>query len=148
MPASVSSPGVFRWGHVFQSFDLPLFVTNPVGNPLGPYSVTYTMYYYPKNSQCPIRVGAADRRPVNVGVGEYYATGVAGRCGQPGDWCVEWKIQEVFGGPYVTEKFCFKVFDTAAYCASTASSCGCTPDPDPCSCNYSTSSVACRKFGW
>ena len=148
MPARITSPGVFRWGHVFQRFDLPIFITDPEGNPLSPYSVKYTMYYYPKNSQCPVRVGALDRTPVQVDVGDYYATGIAGQCGQPGDWCVEWKIQESFGGPLTSERFCFKVFDTSQYCASTAR-CGCSATTTPCGCSSSTSSnVACRKFGW
>jgi hypothetical protein len=129
--AKITSPGVFNYGQVFQMGDLPIYITDLANNPLGPYLVKFTMYYYPKNSQCAVRVGAEDRTPVNVGVGEYYATGVAGQCGQPGDWYIEWKIQEAFDSTLVKECFRFKVFDSAQYCAhgnstSNPSSCGCS----------------------
>lgn len=131
--ANSSSPGVFRFGHVFQRGDLPIYITDLADNPMSPYLVRYTMYYWPKGSQSKIRVGAEDRTPVNTGVGEYYATGVAGQCGQPGDWCVEWKIQESFGSPMVTEVFNFKVFDSSQYCGQGSSS---------------SSSCGCSRFGW
>ena len=139
MVANCSSPGVFRFGHVFQRGDLPLYITDLSNNPMSPYSVKYTMFYYPKNSQCSVRVGAEGRTPVTTGVGEYYATGVAGQCGQPGEWYVEWLIQESFDSPVVKECFRFKVFDTSQYCgsgsssSSSGSSCGCS---------------SCSKFGW
>lgn len=152
MPASMSSPGVFTWGHVFQHGDLPIFVTDTSGNPLSPFSVKYSMYYTPKNATCPVRVGPLDRTPVQIDVGEYYATGVAGQCGQPGDWCVEWKIQEFFDGPWISETFCFKVFDSSQFCAggsSTSSNCSSVNTPAcnwccraPCSCTTSP------KYGW
>lgn len=143
MPAS--SPGVFVWGHVFQRGDLPLFVTDLSGNPVTPYSVRYTMFYKPKNATCFVRVGPKDRVPVTVGVGEFYATGVAGQCGQPGDWCVEWKTQEVFEGPVIADKFCFKVFDSAQYCATLSTGACPSVNTPACTCKVPCS---CAKFGW
>lgn len=150
MPASTSSSGVFVWGHVFQRGDLPLFVTDLANNPLDPYSVKYTMYYYPKNAQCATRVGPECRTPVRVDVGEYYATGVAGQCGQPGDWCVEWKVQEVFNGPVLSSKFCFKVFDSSQYCNyGGTSSGGCSSVNTPaCGCKKPCSCSCGGKSGW
>jgi hypothetical protein len=82
--------GVFVWNHVFQSGDLPIFFSNAKG-PVDPYRVTYTFKYTPQGSECSKVVGVADRTPVNTGVGSYYATGVAGECGQPGSWSICWK---------------------------------------------------------
>jgi len=138
------------WGHVFQRGDIPFYVTDLAGNPLSPYSVRYTMYFTPKNGTCPVRVGPEDRIPVQVDVGEYYATGVAGQCGQPGDWCVRWKAQEVFEGPTISDTFCFKVFDYAQYCAPGAISTGCSSINTPACrwCCRSSCSCGSAKFGW
>jgi hypothetical protein len=53
--------------------------------------------------------------PVQAAPGEYYATGCAGECGQPGQWFARWLVQEYFQGPFLEEQFGFAVFDTAAY---------------------------------
>lgn len=129
--------GVFKWGHVFQRGDLPIYVTDLTGNPLGPYSITYSMYYHDNGTR--VRVGPSGRIPVQADVGEYYVTGVAGQCGQPGDWCVEWVIQEYSDSPLVSETYCYKVFNTAEYCSPSgggSGSCGCK------------SKCGCAKFGW
>lgn len=117
-----ASPGVFRVGHVFQRGDLPLLVTDFKGNLFSPYSVRYTLLYMPKDSQCLVRAGACGRTPVMADVGEYYATGCAGECGQPGQWYVRWVLQEYFDGPLTTQEFGFVVFDTATYCVGSCSS--------------------------
>lgn len=148
MAVSSSSSGVFVWGHVFQRGDLPLFVTDFSGNPVGPYKVTYTMYFHPSNAACGFRVGPEDRTPVNVGTGEYYATGIAGQCGQPGTWCVVWKVQEVFEGPVISDKFCFQVFDASQYCPPGGGSQSCPSTNTPaCGCRRPCS-CTCKKSGW
>lgn len=111
-----STPGILRWGQVLQRGDLPIFVTDAAGNPLDPYSITYTLFFQEKNAACPRHVGPCRRVPVKADVGEYYVTGIAGECGQPGDWYVEWTLQEYFEGTLMAERFGFKVFDTSAYC--------------------------------
>jgi hypothetical protein len=152
---SGGSSGVFRWGQVFQRGDLPLYVTDVAGNPLGPYSVTYTMLYHPKTSPCVQRVCPEGRTPVQVDVGEYYASGIAGRCGQSGEWCIEWKLQEFFGGPFTTATYCFSVFDVSAYCppgmtrscgCASASSCGCHRVTN--GCQYGCRNSCRHVYGW
>lgn len=142
--------GVFPYGYTFQPGDLALYVTDMSGQPYSPFSVTYTTKYYPKDGSCPVQVGS-EKRPVQIDVGSYYATGIAGQCGQPGDWCISWLIQQVENGPLSCQTYCFKVFDSSVYCApvttqsSSSRSCGCSGCSLP-----STSSCcsACSKFGW
>jgi len=124
-----TSPGVFRYGHTFQKGDLPIFITDRVGSPFDPYCIKYTLYYQPKDSQCLVQAGPCGRTPVKADTGEYYATGYAGECGQPGQWYIRWCIQEYFDGPRTSQEFGFAVFDTAQFCASNAglpASSGCT----------------------
>lgn len=113
------SSGVFVRGHSFQRGDLPLFVVDANGLPTSPYIVRYTIYYQPKQG-CPIQAGPVDRTPVNVGVGEYYATGNAGECHQPGDWYVLWWYQESFGSERVELRYPFKIFDSSQFAVACA----------------------------
>lgn len=127
-----ASPGVFTIGHLFQRGDLPLLVKDNTGNPYSPYSVTYALYYKPKDAQCLTRVGPSGRVPVKADLGEYYATGYAGECGQPGQWYIRWTLQEQFEGPLTEEEFGFVVFSPSDYCTGNSTStarncCGCTP---------------------
>lgn len=118
-----SSPGVFKWGHLFQRGDLPIYITDTAGNPLDPHKIEYTLLYQPKKHYedrpavpChPIIAGPCHRVPVQAAMGEYYATGCAGECGQPGQWYAKWVIQEYFQGPLLEDQFGFEVFDTAQY---------------------------------
>lgn len=125
-----ASPGVFRYGQLFQRGDLPIFITDTVGSPFDPFSIRYTLLYQPKDAQCLVKAGACGRTPVKADTGEYYATGYAGECGQPGQWYIRWCIQEYFDGPLTTQEFGFSVYDTAAFCAPNgglprqASGCG------------------------
>lgn len=163
MSVRLVSPGVFRWGHVFQRGDLPNFVTDMAGYPANPYKLTFTLFYYPKGACCPMRVGPIDRTPVNADIGEYYVSGVAGQCGQPGDWYVEWKLQEAFGSQVSTDLFGFKVFDTAQYLPAATyqklgcgcvQGCGCTNANPVGSCQWKCSSSGlvqtstCGRYGW
>jgi hypothetical protein len=123
-----SSPGVFTYGHLFQRGDLPLFVTDYTGNPFSPYSVQYALFHQPKDSPNLQRSGPCGRIPVQADVGEYYATGYAGECSQPGQWFIRWFLQEYFGGSTVEAEFGFVVYDSSSYSASGAvsnQSCGC-----------------------
>jgi hypothetical protein len=150
-----SSPGVFKVGHVYQREDLPIYITDTSGNPLDPYRVTYRLLYQPQQHYSdrpavpchPIVAGPCTRTPVKATIGEYYATGCAGECGQPGQWFVRWFIQEYFQGPLLEEQFGFEVFDTSQYLpagagmAGRSSGCGSAPttgpwccQPNPCGC--------------
>jgi hypothetical protein len=55
------------------------------------------------------------RVPIQADVGEYYATGYAGEGGQPGQWYVEWVLQEYFDGPLQEDRFGFEVFSPVEY---------------------------------
>jgi hypothetical protein len=154
-----SSPGVFRWGHVFQRGDLPLYITDSSGNPLDPYSVKFTLLYLPRKQyqdrpavpNHALVAGACSRNPVQAAIGEYYATGCAGESGQTGQWFVRWIVQEYSQGPLLEDQFGFEVFDTAQYfppgvgmmgrpseCnTSVATPCRWCCKPNPCGCSNS-----------
>jgi len=119
----VFGPGMFKPGHVFQRGDLPIWISDLAGNPFGPAVITYTLYHYEAGCPDPIQAGAADRRPVNAGLGEYYVSGIAGEFGQPGDWFVRWTYQETLDSPETEDIYPFKVFDSSQVdpcCTSTA----------------------------
>lgn len=164
MIARSTSPGVFKWGQVFQRGDLPIFIMDGANNPVSPYRVTYTIFFL--GSSClPRQVGPADRVPVQADVGEYYVSGVAGECAQPGEWLVEWKYQEAFDSPIIADRMGFKVFNTAQYLPPTTfrgHPCGCSGN---CGCTSANPRGACQwgcrnpcltqsptpcggKFGW
>jgi hypothetical protein len=159
MIARSVSPGIFKWGYVFQRGDLPIFITDTAGNPVSPFKVTFTLFRYSKGACGPMRVGPCDRTPVMADVGEYYVSGVAGQCGQPGDWLVEWKFQESFGSQFALDRFGFKVFDTSQYCAGvtynrlgcgcSSGGCGCTNANPVGSCQWKCLTPSgCGKYGW
>lgn len=139
--------GVFVWRHVFQSGDLPIFFSNALG-PVDPYLVSYSFRYTPKGSECPILAGASGRTPVRMGVGQYYATGIAGQCGQPGDrWEICWTYQETLTSP--VQEVCnpFVVFDTGAYCPTSAN-CGGSSGGCSSGCGSAVSGCASPSYGW
>jgi len=105
-----SSPGVFKCGHLFQRGDLPIYIVDGSDSPFSPYSIKYTLVYHQN-----LKVYPCYRVPVQADVGEYYATGYAGEGGQPGQWYIEWTIQEYFQGPLQEDKFGFEVFSPAEY---------------------------------
>jgi len=165
MIARSTSPGVFKWGQVFQRGDLPIFITDLANNPVSPFKVTYTLFYV--GSGCARQVGPADRVPVQADVGEYYVSGVAGECAQPGDWLVEWKYQESFSSPCIADRMGFKVFNTAQYLppvtyrnqshpCGCSGSCGCTGASPRGACQWGcrnpcltqTSTPCGGKYGW
>jgi hypothetical protein len=100
----------FNWLQLIQHGDLSLFLSNGDLGGIGALRVTYSFIQVrPDGSRK--RVGPQDRIPVQGKVGEYWATGLAGESGQPGNWVIEWKYQVSSGDPiYVVEQG-FKVFD-------------------------------------
>ena len=131
IPPRPLSPNVFRFGHVFQRGDLPIYLKDLGGNPIDPFSITFTLYRYPKDHEIQhnpnlIRVGPCDRRPVKADIGEYYVTGVAGECGQPGEWVVKWKYQETSLTTTIEADSAFTVWDTSTISARPCS-CRCCP---------------------
>jgi len=115
MIAKSTSPGTFRYGHLFQRGDLPIYITDVAGNPLSPYKVTYQLLVTPKNARGLMVVGPCHRTPVKADEGEYYATGYAGECSQPGQWFIRWFLQEYFEAPLTTADFGFAVFNPADF---------------------------------
>jgi hypothetical protein len=112
-----TSPGVFRCGQPFQRGDLPIYVVDGVGNPMDPHRIRYSLSYHPKHEHNRDRhmVGPRERTPVKADLGEYYATGYSGEGGQPGQWYINWVIQEYFEGPLTIQEFGFIVYDTSEY---------------------------------
>ncbi len=104
---------VFSWLQPFQKGDLEICVQDIRGNPIAPFSVTYTLFWIQKGC-VPHQVGCANRTPVPSSFGHYYVTGVAGEGGQPGLWMVRWSFQESFGGPVQEVDMCFQVQDAIA----------------------------------
>lgn len=108
-PAAVPT---LRWGQTLGVGDLMLAIRDLAGNPFAPIIVLYRLYQVlPGGGLLP--VGDPNRRPAKCGkrLGVYYVTGIAGDCGQPGDWVVEWRWQRSTFAPTQMERRPFKVLD-------------------------------------
>lgn len=98
---------VFRWMQQFEIGDLELHLTDDDGLPYGPVVILYTLYQVLSDS-VRVLVGAPDRHPAQQGVGYYYATGIAGEFGQPGEWVIQWRVQRFwYSLPVIFEQHFF-----------------------------------------
>lgn len=117
----------FRFMQTLGKNDLTLCITDGFGNNYSPSCVTYALYEIMPGGYRQLR-GPPARRPVMTFCGCYYATGAAGECGQPGNWCIVWSWQRAAGFPTECRTDFFQVQD-----AAMANPC------DP---------ARKRKFGW
>ncbi len=106
-------PKQFRWGHMFGIGDLVLRLVDTSGNPLSAFDVRYTMMRtFPGGAV--LQAGPGGKVPVMQKVGLYYATGIAGENGQPGNWIIRWCYRRNFGGPVSTSDAPFIVVDSVS----------------------------------
>lgn len=91
---------------------LTLCITDCSGNIFSPAIVTYSLYEVLPGGYKQLR-GPACRTPVMDVHGCYYATGMAGECGQPGNWCIVWSWSQGPGCPGGTSSEPFRVLDAA-----------------------------------
>jgi hypothetical protein len=116
LPRAICPPCVprsFSWRYEFTSGDLTLKICDVYGNPYSPFVVLYALYQILPGGYKKL-VGPPNRRPVMQNVGCYYATGTAGECGQPGNWCIVWRWQKTPSSPVVTSEECFTIKDQVA----------------------------------
>ena len=104
---------VFRWGHVFTVGDLELNLQDSCGNPFTPVSISYTLYQMQQGNTLK-QIGPSGRIPVSSKVGNFYVTGTAGECGQPGLWVVRWSYQKTFSSSIIEEDCFFQVVDSVS----------------------------------
>lgn len=104
----------FRWGYPFTLGDLTLYIVDPnTRQPVSPAEISYTMYQIgPTGSM--VQVGPPGKRPVKQNAGLYYATGIAGENGQPGNWVIRWRYRHSFRGSIVTVDYPFQVVDAVS----------------------------------
>lgn len=109
-PAKVGTR--LRWGQPLGPHDLVLQLLSNRGTPMGPVCISYTMYQVTSGYCTPVQVGVGNRKPGTMKLGCYYATGVAGECGQPGLWVIRWKYQRTFGEQPIEKDCYFYVLDS------------------------------------
>jgi len=119
--------GTLSYGQTLGPGNLTLCICDSEGNRFSPAYVSYALYEVLRGGSKHLR-GPAARPPVMTSCGCYYATGVAGDCGQPGLWCIVWTWQQAPGFPCECKEECFQILDTAM--------------ANPCDPNRK------RKFGW
>lgn len=109
--ARVSTPKTFRYLEpVDQSLAIYYFTAS---GPVAPVQVVYTLFEIRPDGSLK-QVGSPRRTPAQGGlVGEYYATGRAGECGQPGRWLIRWEAQLSFSAVPLVKEQCFRVQDAA-----------------------------------
>jgi hypothetical protein len=109
----------FRYGQAFQPKDLGLCVRDAAGQHYAPAAITYTLYQVAAGGQ-KIVVGPYRRTPSQQSLGTYYATGVAGDLGQPGEWRIVWRYEGPRGPVEVEQPFLVTA-------TPVTTSCGCAP---------------------
>ena len=124
--AILPPPKQFRYGQRLTRGGLSIYLCNQAG-PIIPAHISFTLYQV-RSDGSRFRVGPKDRIPVPGSIGEFYVTGSAGECGQPGCWQIEWVVQQNGLSPVQTRRMDFLVVDAAA------SPCDNTP--------------RVRKYGW
>lgn len=102
-------PKHFRWGHEFVFGDLTFNLATSSGKAFSPYSVTWTMFRLLPGGGF-LQAGPT-QMAVQQRVGLFYAVGVAGENGQPGDWFIRWTYVRFFGGSEVSFDEPFRVVD-------------------------------------
>ncbi len=112
---ALTTGGTYLFGHTFGKGDLQLFCYDSGNNPKDPFAVTYCLAFKAKGQECYATVGPLTRTPVHGAVGEFYATGIAGELGQPGQWKIIWTVQEAYNTPLMTAEFSFVVFSPSDY---------------------------------
>ena len=129
-PPPVCPPSVgpsFLWRSEFGRCGLTLRLCDEWGVPYSPTTVLYALYQVMPGGYRLLR-GSFNHRPVQDGVGSYYAIGIAGECGQPGSWVIMWRWQIDAFSVVETREMAFQVLDGAN---------------NPCD-----TTTRVRKFGW
>jgi hypothetical protein len=121
-------PKTFRYLHVFQRGDLPIYVFNATG-PVVPERIVFTVYFVRPGGALK-QVGPPRRTPVAGMEGEFYATGRAGESDQPGCWMIRWEFQRTLSEAVQTKDMYFQVLDAVL-----------ANDPRD-------TTPRCRKYGW
>ena len=110
----------FRYGQAFQSGDLSLCVLDGHRQHYTPTSIYYTLYQVTP-SGTKLVVGPYRRTPSQRGIGTFYATGVAGELGQPGEWRIVWNYAGLRGPVQVEQPY-------QVTASALDPSCGCAPN--------------------
>lgn len=103
----------FRWMQRLGIGDLEHFTKDARGMPYSPIVCLYALYQVLPGG-VKVLSGPPNRRPVQQGVGRYYATGTAGDCGQPGEWVIQWRCQRFWYDPPTICETHFLVQDAVA----------------------------------
>lgn len=102
--SATTPPKTFKWLQLLQKGDLGVLITE-YGDPVIPVYISFRMLQVRSDgSRQP--VGPQSRTPVRCNnFGWFYATGLAGEGGQPGNFVIEWRFQKSTGYPvYVAEQ--------------------------------------------
>jgi hypothetical protein len=102
-------PQTFRYLEPIDRGDLAIYYSTCSG-PVDPVRVVYSVFEIRPDGSLK-QVGPLERIPAHGAVGEYYATGRAGECGQPGKWLIRWEAQLSFSSEPLVKEMCFRVQD-------------------------------------
>lgn len=100
---------VLRFGSVLTPQDLAITISSG-HQPVAAYSVEYRLFQVRKDGTR-FQVGGT-HTPGMLNPGLYYATWIAGRGGQPGQWQIEWSYRKTFNSPAQIETYGFEVVDS------------------------------------
>jgi hypothetical protein len=89
----------FHPGQTLTVNDLKIVIRDTIGNMVDPYYIRYSLFDFTTGVE--VLIGAPDRIPATVGVGQYYVDATVPLDANIGDWIVRWNFKEQVGSPMV-----------------------------------------------
>ena len=89
----------YKRGQTLAENDLKIVIRDPMGVPMDPYTITYSLFDNTTGLQ--VLIGDQDRIPATTGVGQYYVNATIPLDANIGDWLVRWNFRETPTSPLI-----------------------------------------------
>jgi hypothetical protein len=89
----------YQPGQTLTQEDLKILIRDNTGNLTDPFYLRYSIFDYTTGVE--VLIGAPDRIPATIGVGQYYVNSTVPLDGNLGDWIVRWNFRETSSSPTV-----------------------------------------------
>lgn len=89
----------YQPGQTLTQDDLKILIRDNIGNLVDPFYIRYSIFDYTTGVE--VLIGAPDRIPATMGVGQYYVNTTMPLDANIGDWIVRWNFRETSGSPTV-----------------------------------------------
>lgn len=102
----------YKRGQTLNENDLKIIIRDPMGTPMDPYYITYSLFDNTTGMQ--VLIGDHNVIPATTGVGQFYVSSTIPLDGNIGDWLVRWNFRESPTSPLieVVQEFNIVAVDT------------------------------------